>query len=247
MSVEVAPMDGSEKSIDAAAEFMVDSFWIQSPQQLMWKSASDETPVSEISDSDISSLVDEEGRDLMDKYGERMGKRKLEAAILAATDADSILGLVTIEVSLLDIDSKDIMSAKASEKMLTDAVSSLGPKQRREYRASPVTQIANELLPAQFSAVCSMSNLCVSSKARRMGVARKLCEAAERMAKEEWGFEELHLRVEASNEAATQLYETKLGYERKFTAEGAKALRIDASSGSFFEIDSEILVMAKTL
>ena len=33
----------------------------------------------------------------------------------------------------MDIDSKDIMSAKASEKMLTDAVSSLGPKQRREY------------------------------------------------------------------------------------------------------------------
>jgi len=55
-----------------AAEFMVDAFW--------------RVPSSgvELSDGVRSSIVDIQADDLRTKYGERMGKRKLDALVIAA-------------------------------------------------------------------------------------------------------------------------------------------------------------------
>jgi ribosomal protein S18 acetylase RimI-like enzyme len=130
---------------------------------------------------------------------------------------------------------------------LTQAVASLGPKQRREYKDASVLDIARELLPPEVTAVCSLSNLCTSPKARRRGIAAKLCSEAERLAKEELRFDEIYLRVESENEAAKKLYEDKLGYRRKFEARKAVALRVDAGRGGFVEIESDIVVMSKKL
>ncbi|KAL7539531.1 hypothetical protein ACHAXR_009392 [Thalassiosira sp. AJA248-18] len=240
--VQITPLDGSESSIDNAAKFMVDAFWLQSPQQLI----QDADDSSEISDSAKASLVNIQADDLMGKYGERMGKRKLDALILTAMEGEEIQGMVTIEVRLMDRE-KDILSADASEFRLTQAVASLGPKQRREYKDALVIDIANQLLPPDVTAVCSLSNLCVSPTARRKGIAGKLCSEAERVAKEELGFEEMFLRVEATNEAAKTLYETKLGYEYVFDVESATALRVDGSAGSFVEVDGDIVVLKKKI
>lgn len=257
--LQVASLDGGDTTIYNAARFMVDAFWIGSPQQLI-QVTGDSSPF--ISESAKSALIDIQADDLMDKYGERLGKRKLDALILVAlesedgdiitnnaklTTTDNILGLVTIEVRLMNSSKKDILSASTSEQMLTQAVSALRPQQRREYKDSSVVEIATELLPPEISAVCSLSNLCVASKARRKGVAVRLCEEAERMAREELGFEEIFLRVEGENEAASRLYETKLGYERKFEVEGGTALRVDGESGSFVEVESDIVVMNKLI
>lgn len=239
LDVKVAPLDGSESSIENAARFMVDAFWLQSPQQLVQDAA-------EVSESAKSSLVNIQADDLMKKYGERMGRRKLDALMLAATDGDGVQGLVTIEVRLLDM-SKDILSADVSEHMLTQAVANLGPKQRREFKDASVIDIANQLLSPDITAVCSLSNLCVSPLARRKGIAGKLCSEAERVAKEELGFDEMFLRVEASNEAAKRLYEEKLGYECVYEVDSAVALRVDGDAGSFVEIDSDIVVLKKKI
>ena len=184
-----------------------------------------------------------------------MGKRKLDALIVVASEqadgkdnvltADEMLGLVTLEVRLLN--TNGLLSADESEFMLTKAVSSLGPKQRREYKDASVLDIARELLPPEVTAVCSLSNLCTSPKARRRGIAAKLCYEAERLAKEELSFDEIFLRVEVENEAARKLYEDKLGYQRKFEAVSAGALRVDAQRGGFVEIESDIVVMSKKL
>ena len=249
MDVKLTPLDGSETSVINAAKFMVDAFWLQSPQQLV-----EGGKISTISDATKSSLTNIQAEDLLSKYGERMGKRKLDALIVVASDgssntrtlsADDILGLVTIEVRLLN--SNDLLSADESEFRLTQAVSSLGPKQRREYKDASVLDIARELLPPEITAVCSLSNLCTSPKARRRGVAAKLCSEAERLAKEELCFDEIFLRVESENEAAKKLYEDKLGYQRKFEAGRAVALRVDAERGGFVEIESDIVVYSKKL
>ncbi len=142
---------------------------------------------------------------------------------------------------------EDILNADVSEKMLTQAVASLSPKQRREYKDASVIAIARELLPPDVSAVCSISNLCVAPSARRKGIASKLCKAAERTAKEEFGFDEIYLRVEGENDAARRLYEMKLGYERKYDVKSATALRVDAVSGCFNEVESEIVILSKKL
>lgn len=246
-NTQITPLDGSESSIANAAKFMVDAFWLQSPQQLI-QDASNES--SELSESAKASLINTQADDLMGKYGERMGARKLDALILAASesgDANSNLqGMVTIEVRLLD-KQDDILSADASEFKLTQAVASLGPKQRREFKNASVIDIANQLLPPDISAVAVLANLCVSPTARRKGIAAKLCNEAERLAKEELGFDDMFLRVEAENEAAKRLYEEKLGYECVLEAEGATALRVDGNAGTFVEVSSDIVVLKKKI
>ena len=257
-NTDIQIVTGSESSIDNAAKFMVDSFWLQSPQQLIQNTESSQ----EVSDAAKTSLTKIQADDLMSKYGERMGARKLDAIILAAMDGeddttnndngvellatDNVKGLVTIEVRLLD-SQRDILSAKESEYMLTQAVASLGPKQRREYKDASVLDIANQLLSPDITAVCSLSNLCVSPLARRQGIAAKLCNEAERLAKEKLGFDDIHLRVEVANEAAKKLYEEKLGYEAVFNIDSATVLRVDRDSGSFVEIESDIVVLKKTI
>lgn len=244
-NVQISPLDGSESSIENAAKFMVDAFWLQSPQQLV----QDSSDSSEISELAKSLLINTQADDLMGKYGERMGKRKLDALMLAAVeegDEDNIQGMVTIEVRLMDRQ-EDILSAAASEHKLTQAVASLGPKQRREFKDASVIDIANQLLSPDITAVCSLSNLCVSPSARRKGIAAKLCNEAERVAKEELGFDEIYLRVEAENEAAKRLYEEKLGYENVFEVGAATALRVDSDSGAFVEVESDIVVLKKKI
>lgn len=241
--VQVTPLDGSVKSIKKASEFMVDAFWLQSPQSLSEGSSSDA-----LSADAKSSLINVQANDLFSKYGERLGKRKLDAIILSAADdatTDEFLGIVTIEVRLLDSISKTILNAERSELMLTNAISSLGPKQRREYKDSSVIDIANALLPPEIRAVCSLSNLCVSPKARRKGVAAKLCNEAESFAKE-LGFDEMYLCVESNNIAANNLYTEKLGYGVKFETR-SKSLRVDGDVGAFVEVDSDIVVMNKKI
>ena len=216
---------------------MVDAFWRVS---------------GELSDGVRSSLVDVQADDLCTKYGERMGKRKLDALVIAAFEGGGgamiMRGMITVEVRLLE-KGRDLLSAKESESALTKAVSSLGPKQRREYKDASVIDVANRLLPPEYIAACSLSNLCVSPSHRGRGVANMLCLEAERVAREEFGgFDEMYLRVEKSNEAAVGLYEGKLGYERAFDVNGATALRVDVEAGgSFVEVETDIVLMRKKI
>lgn len=239
-SFQVTPLDGNDESIQAAAVFMVDSFWLQSPQALSDGSV-------DISADAKSSLVNVQTKDLMNKYGERLGKRKLDAVMLAANDdtTTEMIGMVTVEVRLLDSISKAILNADRSELMLTNAISALGPKQRREYKDASVIDVANALLPPEISAVCSFSNLCVSPNARRRGVAAKLCKEAELLAKK-LGFDEMYLCVESGNSAARSLYIDKLGYGNKFETT-SKSLRVDGNTGTFDEVDVEIMIVNKKI
>jgi ribosomal protein S18 acetylase RimI-like enzyme len=224
-----------------AAEFMVDAFWRVPPS-------------GGLPDGVRSSLVDVQAEDLCTKYGERMGKRKLDALVIAAFEeggggATIMRGMITVEVRLLER-GRDLLSARESESALAKAVSSLGPKQRREYKDASVIDVADRLLPPEYIAACSLSNLCVSPSHRGRGVANMLCLEAERVAREEFGgFDEMYLRVEKSNEAAVGLYEGKLGYERALDVNGATALRVDveAAGGSFVEVETDIVLMRKKI
>lgn len=239
--LQVTHLDGGAETIQKAAAFMLDAFWLQSPQ------AVSEGLTDNITNDVKSSLINVQANDLMKKYGERLGRRKLDAVMLAAIDdtGDNFLGLVTVEVRLLDIISKSIFNSEKSELMLTNAISQLGPKQRREYKDASVIDIANALLPPEISAVCSLSNLCVSIKARRNGVAAKLCYEAESLAKE-LGFDEMYLCVESENKAAASLYLDKLGYVVQFES-SSKSLRVNGGAGVFYEVDSDILIMNKKI
>eukprot|EP00591_Stephanopyxis_turris_P010817 CAMPEP_0195507808 /NCGR_PEP_ID=MMETSP0794_2-20130614/1181_1 /TAXON_ID=515487 /ORGANISM="Stephanopyxis turris, Strain CCMP 815" /LENGTH=285 /DNA_ID=CAMNT_0040634607 /DNA_START=122 /DNA_END=979 /DNA_ORIENTATION=- len=238
-AITIDEVDGEENSIKKAAKFMLESFWL--PQL-----ADNSSDVSPTTYNKFSSDVFE---DLMASYGERMGKRAFNSRLISASEegGGGILGVVGIDVALLDRENKIVFSRAKSEQMMTKAVSSLGPKQRREYKNTPVQDMASELLGSEMSAIVLLSNLSVSPNARRMGLGKKLCLEAERVVKEEWGFDEIYLRVEADNSGARGLYENTLNYKLDWVEEGAVAVRPNAENGEFEEITADTHTLVKAL
>ena len=238
---------GDAFSIQEAATFLVDAFWLGSGRHMM----PPQDEIGPVSDAVRSSLLQDQGDDLLDKFGERMGQRLLEAGILLAKgSSNEILGMICLTETLLeqnDVDDVNVWQASDAERLLKDTVASLGPAQRRQYKGAGAQELANELLLPSQTSICCLSNLAVSPSARRSGVARQLCEACEQVARDSWGYHELHLLVESSNTAARQLYEGKLGYEQRNTLQSATALRVSIESGGFVETQAETMVLVKKL
>ena len=241
--IQVAIDSGDAPSIRMASTFMVENFWLASPQNLV-VSGKD---ASSISDGALSTLIDSVAEDLTETYGERMGRRTLEAKLLTASDVDGLLGLVGMESRLFDKTKMNILTSEKSEFMLKNAVASLGPKQRRQYKDSTAAELVNELLPPDFDLVCCLSNLSVSPRSRRRGVAMKLCKEAENVAKNDLGFNNVYLKVEKGNEAARGLYENKLGFREIGCDLSSIGLRVDVNDGSFVEEQHETLILTKNI
>lgn len=224
-----------ERFINFVGAFLVDNFWLNSKHHNVQGTISDDARMN---------LVVEQCADLQDKYGERMGKRLLNSSVLGALSQDSeeMVGVATLKATLLI--GKDILESEKAEMVARNAVASLGPKQRREYKDASIEKIASELLPDDSKAIVVLSNLAVLGSARNQGVAKSLCEEAEALALS-WGFSEIWLLVESENAAARKLYEDKLGYEVAFTKESDTALRANIETGSFEEITVDTLAMVK--
>lgn len=218
---------------------MIDAFWLKSPQGLVID--------DEVSDSTKASLLQEQVLDFEDKYGERLGQRTLNTALLQARNEDNgeLAGLVAVEVTLLDKKIGDTISSSKSENLVKTTVASLGPKERRAYKNAPVEQVCEELMSPDLEAVAVLSNLVVSPSARRLGIAKQLCDAVESLAAKEWQYKTLWLRVESENQAARTLYEDKLGFSQQYALPDATGLRIQ--DGSFASVSAETLVMSKTI
>ena len=90
-----------------------------------------------------------------------------------------------------------------------------------------------------------MSNLAVGKAFRRRGVAEKLVENAEQIARKEWGFNECYLFVEKGNAPAVKLYR-KLGYKKVWENKDAKTM-IPTASGSLKSAPTVIVCMKKRL
>ncbi len=217
--------------IHSSSAFMMDAFWGVT--------------------SGDAGLLAEQKSDLETRFGEILGKRKLFSSLILARSedgaGDDIEGLVGVEVGLLDLTSKDILSYKESEKVITNAVASLGPKQRRQFKDSSIEELVAELpdLNGNYEAVAVLANLCVSQSARGKGIGGNLCEGVETVVRDQWSMHKIMLKVEADNTPARKLY-GKLGFVEDWTNEGSTALR-PTEGGSFDEITCDIVLMSKTL
>jgi len=89
-----------------------------------------------------------------------------------------------------------------------------------------------------------MSNLAVSRKYRRRGLAEALVEAVEKQC-QDWGFNDCYLYVEKTNPAAVNLYQ-KLGY-RKVWQDGTARTLLPDSTGSLGTQPTVIVCMKKEL
>jgi GNAT superfamily N-acetyltransferase len=90
-----------------------------------------------------------------------------------------------------------------------------------------------------------MSNLAVSRKYRRRGLAEALVAAVEELAQDEWGYDECYLYVEQQNRAAIKLYQ-KLGYRQLWNDASARTL-LPTSKGDLDSAPTVLVCMRKTL
>jgi len=186
-------------------------------------------------------------------YRERLGERLLDSRLYVVKDStdDVWLGLVGVEVTLLDrATALAVLDTSTAESILKNAVASLGQKQRRQYIDASLKQIASEICIPPFAPenrfyepICCLSNLAVSPKARRWGVALVLCQQVEDFAQQN-GYD-LRLKVEEGNVAARRFYEAKLSYQLVYIIPDASALRIDPTAGPLQEIAADTLVPGK--
>jgi len=205
-------------------------------------------------------------------YGERIGKRQLASNLIIARDKDNnnsnkIAGLVGIEMALLkthddrnndnDEEQKKILKYAESEQLLKNAISSLGPKQRRQYKDAALPTLVSELPDLKaadgscmYEVVIVLANLAVRGDVRGVGLGVQLCREAERIVMDEWWNNasflncndnddnttspptplRMMLQVEDDNAAAKGLYEKKLGYVLEWSDDNARALRADVDA-----------------
>lgn len=220
-----------KKLIQNVSEFMMESFW-----------------GVEAGTDKYSDFLVEQVEDLNDRFGEILGRRKLQTHLIVGRNQQgNIEGSVGVEVALFDRKQVDIMSYRQSEKTLNGAVAALGPKERRLYKDSTIVELVAGLpsLGGQYEAVAVLANLCVSPASRGNGVGEKLCKEVETIVKD-WGIGKIALKVEAGNTPARKLY-AKLGYKEEESIENSVTLRPDFECGKFQEIPCTMLILTKTL
>mmetsp|Transcript_26873 Transcript_26873/g.60099 ORF Transcript_26873/g.60099 Transcript_26873/m.60099 type:complete len:269 (+) Transcript_26873:169-975(+) len=215
-----------------SSKFFVDNFW--APQL--------SSDVAFTDKARMLLLLAQNG-DFETRYGDTVGKRRLAAKLLAKRgDSGELSGLVTVEMTLISRLEKEPKSG--GEKILGDAISKMGPKQRRAFKGYSTGQLVTEILPDDIDLVPMLSNLAVDLSRRRGGVGLEMCLAAEETSRE-WGFQDIWLQVEKVNLPAKRLYEEKLGYKVEWENE-QPALRI-APDGTFTEVLVPMLTMSKSL
>jgi Acetyltransferases len=194
-----------------------------------------------------SALLAEQEEDLNERFGEILGRRKLQTQLIVGRTQERMEGSVGVEVALLDLKHDDILSYSQSEKTLNGAVAALGPKERRQYKDCTIVELVAGLptLGGQYEAVAVLANLCVSSASRGNGVGQKLCKEVESVVKD-WGIGKIALKVEAGNTPARNLY-TKLGYKEEVSRDDSITIRPDLENGKFQEMPCTMLILTKTL
>eukprot|EP00981_Chlorochromonas_danica_P012687 scaffold5259_cov168-Ochromonas_danica.AAC.3 len=120
-----------------------------------------------------------EQTDLYDRYGEKVGKRKLPASLLILEEGRELVGAVGLDCQFLDRKAKQLRKIRKYEEM-----------------------------KGEMEVVVVLSNLAIKSTKRKRGLAKFLLKAAEAIA-QEWGFKEIFLLVEESNLPAQSLYRSR--------------------------------------
>jgi len=228
----------TNSQIQEAASFLVDYFWLRDDRNNL--------PGDNFNRSDVLHLLSEE---LARTY---IVEQQLRSVLIwrRSSQDGSPLGLMGLAEIMWDSKTKGFWSPEDAMYVLDRAVSNLNPLQKLRYMNATPCKIAQDLLPGlqqgRFQLLCVVCVLSVAE--RRQGIGVYLCHRAEAIAKEKWGYDTIHLKVEADNPAAVHLYQNKLGYKTLLSIQGDSAVRLDKATGEFISVDGiHTLFMSKDL
>lgn len=247
--IQILQSDTDIASLSRAASLMVDAYWLNSPTSLILPTKTDSMISSQHIPGHIrEKLIRAQLRDFVERYDGDRSDRLLSSLLLKAVDpeTDDPLGIVGIEVRICDKSTNVIHSLQKSEEIIRQATKHITEQERKRLLEHPncVPRAVDKFLQPDMRAVCVLSNLAVSPRARRKGLGKKLCLEVEKVAQSYCGCDIVYLEVEENNFVARKLYEEKLGYN--FICIGnAPAKRVDLTSGSFVDIVAPTIVMAK--
>lgn len=219
-SYDIAAVKGTDSSLQLASSFFVDAFWQQG------------TTVSsvELSEAEREQLVSQQFDDMQARYGELVGKRRLQSRLVIARGASgAIAGCVGVEMALIQPQSGEVLSRTKGEGILNQELSSMGARERGQYRKMDAVALTAALFP-EYQVYALLANLAVAPETRRTGLARSLCDQCV-TAGIDWGVQAVMLQVEEKNEPARKLYES-VGYQLVHRDEAATAMRVQAGAGA---------------
>jgi len=211
---------GDDSSLRDAAEFFVDGFWASGTT----------TAAVELSEEEREQLCQQQADDMIGRYGDLVGARRLKSSLFVARDeSGAVAACVGVEMALVEPQSGTVLTRSQGEGMLTQELSSMGARERNQYRKMEAAELTANLFP-EYQVYALLANLAVRPSMRGKGLARELCAACEEAGKE-WELPAIMLQVEAVNSPARRLYAAQ-GYTDIHTNEAATALRVQPGAGA---------------
>ncbi|EOD05000.1 hypothetical protein EMIHUDRAFT_466107 [Emiliania huxleyi CCMP1516] len=237
IAFEITSVRGDDASLDRAARFFVEGFW----------AASTTTDTGgALTDRDRDQLAALQRDDMIARYGETVGARRLRSSLFVAEDPSSgaIAGCVGVEMALVDPSRGRVLSRAQSEKLFSDELNSMGARERGTYRKMSAAELTEALFP-EYKCLALLANLAVAPAARGSGLGRRLCARCDEAA-DDWELPAIMLQVELANAPARKLYEAA-GYGAVFADEGASALRVKPGGAELQleSVPSTLLLMGK--
>ena len=167
IAFEITSVRGDDASLDRAARFFVEGFW----------AASTTTDTGgALTDRDRDQLAALQRDDMIARYGETVGARRLRSSLFVAEDPSSgaIAGCVGVEMALVDPSRGRVLSRAQSEKLFSDELNSMGARERGTYRKMSAAELTEALFP-EYKCLALLANLAVAPAARGSGLGRRLC------------------------------------------------------------------------
>ena len=114
---EIRPAKGIEEQMAEAAEFFVDGFWL----------AGTTTGAVELSGSERAQLTKLSTDDMMGRYGELVGQRRLRSKLYVARDsAGALVGCVGVEAAMIDMVDRRVLTRAQGEALFAQEFASMG-------------------------------------------------------------------------------------------------------------------------
>ena len=216
----ISTVKGDDASIMKVTDFFVRGFWQEGTT----------VGKQDLSIMERTSLVSQQNDDMIMRYGELVGQRRLRSRLMVAKDdADEVVGCVGVEMALVQPQTGQVLSRSQGEGLLANELSSMGGRERNQFRKMGVVELTAALFP-EYQVYALLANLAVAPSTRGAGLGRALCASCE-AAGSEWGVAAIMLQVEEVNEPARKLYES-VGYSLVHKDEAATALRVQPGAGA---------------
>ena len=114
---EIRPAKGIEEQMAEAAEFFVDGFWL----------AGTTTGAVELSGSERAQLTKLSTDDMMGRYGELVGQRRLRSKLYVARDsAGALVGCVGVEAAMIDMVDRRVLTRAQGEALFAQEFAAMG-------------------------------------------------------------------------------------------------------------------------